>query len=400
MKKYILRAKRTPIGKFLGSYYECTPLDVCRQLLTETFNGLDKTDADIAVFGNAISAGMGQGFDRAVCLSSGFPIEMPSYSVNMVCGSGARAIINACEEIELGARLCAAGGYEFMSNIPFATNSYLRLGKKFGSFEMVDLMQKDGLWDSLNGEHMGITAERIAERYGISREAQDEFALRSQTLAVAAIDEGRFNDEIVPINLLDYRKRPFIISQDEFPRRDTSLEKLAQLKPTFIKDGTLTAGNVSGINDGACFLAIASEEYISTKNFTPLAEIVGHASVGCDHEVMGLGPYFAISKLLKDNSLSTKDISFFEINEAFAAQLLGDVRLLSKEFGESENALIERINVRGSGIALGHPLGCSGARITTTLTYILQSMTRPGSYGIASLCIGGGQGIAILLRRP
>jgi acetyl-CoA C-acetyltransferase len=399
MQKYIINALRTPIGKFLGSFYECNPLEVCDQLMEETIKTApNKKDFQYGVFGNAIQGGMGQSFQRSVCLKAGLPLKMPSYTINMVCGSGAEAVINACEKIDLGMSLGIAGGYEFMSNIPYATNTYLRLGKKFGNFEMVDLMLKDGLVDYLDGEHMGLTAERIAKKYSITRIDQDKFAFRSQSLAKKAIENGCFNDEIVPINLLDYKKRPFTISQDEFPHFDTSMEKLAQLKPTFLKNGTLTAGNVSGINDGACFMSIASAKYVKKHSLTPLAEIVDYVSIGCDHKMMGLGPYFAIKALLKKEHLDLKDISLLEINEAFAAQVVACLRLLSEKYYESFDSILTRTNIHGGGISLGHPLGCSGARIITTLAHTMKREGYKDKYGIASMCIGGGQGIAVLIK--
>lgn len=398
MDKFIISAKRTPIGKFLGSFYECDPKDVCCQLMSSTIKPLAANDFKLGVFGNAIQASMGQGFQRSVCISCGLPIEMPSYTINMVCGSGAQAIINVCQNIDLGLDLCICGGYEFMSNIPFATNTYLRLGKKFGNFEMVDLMLKDGLIDVLSGEHMGLTAERIAQKYHITREEQEKYAFLSQRRAINAVDEGVFKDEIVPITLKDYKKRDFVCAQDEFPNRECTLEKLSSLKPSFLPDGTITAGTASGINDGACFLTIASKDYIKEKHIRPLAEIVDYVSIGCDHSMMGLGPFYAIKALLKKTGLSIQDISLFEINEAFASQLLGDVKLLSDEYGVQASDLIDRTNVYGSGLALGHPLGCTGARIVTTLAHTMHNKKMVGKFGIASLCIGGGQGIAILIK--
>jgi acetyl-CoA C-acetyltransferase len=398
MKKFIVQAKRTPIGKFLGSFYECNPLDVCCQLMNSTLFGFSKDDFQLGVFGNAIQADMGQGFQRAFCLSSGLPIGMPSYTINMVCGSGAQSVIAICQNIDLGLDLGVCGGYEFMSNIPYATNTYLRLGKKFGNFEMVDLMLKDGLIDSLNGEHMGLTAERIAKEFNITRDSQERYAFLAQQRALHAVDSGLFKEEIVPIKLQDYKKRDFFCEQDEFPNRECTLEKLRTLKPTFCLDGTITAGTASGINDGASFLVIASSSYVEEHNVKPLAEIVDYVSVGCDHEKMGLGPFFATKKLLEKTKLEFKQISLFEINEAFAAQVLGDFKLFEQEYGVDDDYLISRTNLLGSGLALGHPLGCTGARIITTLSHTMHRDGLSGKYGIATLCIGGGQGIAVLLK--
>lgn len=398
MEKIIVSAKRTPIGRFLGSFYECNPMDVCVQLMAAVLSGTDKKDYSIGIFGNVLDAGLGQGFSRALCLNSGLPEEMPSYTLNMVCGSGSRSIINACEEIDLGSNVVICGGYEFMSNVPYATNTYLRLGKKFGNFEMVDLLIKDGLTDYIDGTHMGITAENIAESLGITREEQDRYAMLAQQRAIAAVDGGVFRDEIVPISLFDYKKRPFLCEKDEFPNRDSTLEKLSALRPAFKSNGTVTAGNTSGINDGACFLSVASREYAVSHHLDGLAEIVDYASVGCDHSQMGLGPFFAIKKLLSQQHLSFSDISLFEINEAFAAQILGDFKLLAKEYGVREEEIISITNLHGSGIGLGHPLGCTGARIVTTLAHSMKRKNMKGKYGIASLCVGGGQGVAILLK--
>ena len=397
-KIYIIEAKRTPIGKFLGSLYESDPSEVSVQVLTKGFDTNQLKDVESVIVGNVIQAGMGQGIARKIAINAGIPQEVPAYTVGMVCGSGMQAIRNGVNEVKCGANLVLCGGIEFMSNIPYATNSYIRLGKKFGDFTMTDLMTHDGLIDSFSGVHMGITAENIAKKYNITREMQDEYSYMALQRAIKAVDSGIFREEIVPVTLRDYRKREYIFDTDEFPNRTSTLEKVKSLKPTFIKDGsgTVTAASSSGINDGACFMLIASEEYVKRNNIKPLAEIVDTTAVGCDPQYMGLGPYYAISKILDKNNLNLLDIDYYEVNEAFAAQTLGCFKLLSEKYGNNMNDIVSKTNIYGSGLGLGHPLGMTGARITTTLTYILKN--KKAKYGIASLCIGGGMGAAILLK--
>lgn len=398
-KTFLINAKRTAIGKFLGMFYENDPCDISSQVIKELLKDISPDDVDMTIVGNVISANMGQAFFRKIAINAGIPIEKPAYAVNMVCGSGMMAIINAVKEIKCGANLVVAGGVEFMSNIPYATNTYLRLGKKFGNFEMTDLMVSDGLTDAFSGVHMGVTAENIARKYNVTREDQDKYSWEAQQKAINGVDSGAFVDEIVPVNIKDYKGRDYICDTDEFPNRSSTLEKMASLKPTFIKDGTgtITAASASGINDGACYVTVASEEYVQNKGLKPLAEISAYSVVGLDPQFMGLGPYYAIKKLLRDNNLSIMDIDVFEINEAFAAQVLGSMRLLSKEFDTPVSSIAEKTNLYGSGIGLGHPLGATGARIVTTLAYIMKKKNY--KRGVASLCIGGGQGTAILLER-
>ena len=371
---YLVNAKRSAIGKFLGSFYEKDPCYVSSEVIKSLLNGIDKNDVDMTIVGNVISANMGQAFFRKIAIDAGIPQEKPAYAVNMVCGSGMMAVINAVKEVKCGANLVVAGGVEFMSNIPYATNTYLRLGKKFGDFKMTDLMVSDGLTDAFSGVHMGVTAENIAKKYNISREEQDEYAWLAQERAINGVDNGAFKEEIVPIKLKDYKGKEFVFDIDEFPNRNSSPEKIASLKPTFIKDetGTVTAASASGINDGAAFVTVASEEYVKAHNVEPLAKISGYVSVGCDPQYMGLGPYYAISKLLHENNLTIDDIDIFEINEAFAAQVLGSMKLLAEEFDTTVDNIIEKTNVNGSGLGLGHPLGATGARIITTLAYQMR----------------------------
>ncbi len=397
---YLLNAKRTAIGKFLGAFYENDPCDVSSQVIVELLKGVDPNEVDMTIIGNVISANMGQAFFRKIAIYAGIPIEKPAYAVNMVCGSGMMAVINAVKEIKCGSNLVVAGGVEFMSNIPYATNTYLRLGKKFGSFEMTDLMVSDGLTDAFSGVHMGVTAENVANRVGVTREEQDAYSWQALQKAINGVDSGAFKDEIVSVRIKDYKGRESVFDMDEYPNRSSTQEKIASLPPTFIKDGTgtITAASASGINDGAAFVTVASGEYIEKHSYTPLARIAGYAVVGLDPQVMGLGPYYAITKLLHDKNLTIDDIDVIEMNEAFAAQVLGSMKLLSKEFGNTVDEIIEKTNIYGSGLGLGHPLGATGARIITTLAYIMKKKNL--KRGIATLCIGGGQGTAVLLENP
>lgn len=397
-KVYIIDAKRTAIGKFLGSLYETDPVEIATQLIKKGFDNKLIEDCEELIVGNVISAGMGQGFVRAIALNAGMKQETTAYSINMVCGSGMQAIANGYKDILLGKDIVIAGGVEIMSNIPYATNTFIRLGKKFGNFEMTDLMVSDGLTDSFSHVHMGITAENIAEKYGITREHQDDYAYLTQQRAIKAVDDGVFKDEIVPLTLKDYKKREYVFDTDEFPNRESTREKMETLKPTFKKDGTVTAANSSGINDGACFLILASEEYCNKNGIKPLAEIVSYEAVGCDPQYMGLGPYYAIKGLLDKNEMSFKDIDSFEVNEAFAAQVLGCFTLLEEEYNVDEKYITDHCNKYGSGLGLGHPLGCTGARITTTLVHEMKKNSDI-KYGVSSLCIGGGMGAALLLKR-
>ncbi len=399
-KVFIIEAKRSAIGKFLGSLYERDINDVSTQVIKNGFARKHLDKVECVIIGQVFSAGTGQALARKIAISSGISQTVPAYMTNMVCGSGLQAIRSAVMEIHEGRDLVLCGGVELMSNIPFATNSYIRLGKKFGDFNMVDLMTHDGLIDSFSGVHMGITAENIAREYGISREEQDRYSYLAQQRAIRAIDSGRFKEEIVPLNLKDHRNRDYVFDTDEFPNRESNPEKLASLKPTFIKDGTgtITAGSASGINDGVAFLLLASERYVEENGVTPMAEVINSSIVGCDPQMMGLGPYYAIRDLLNKTNLSFNDISRFEINEAFAAQILGCYRLLSEEYGVSQDEIIEKTNLYGSGLGLGHPLGATGARITTTLAHMMAK-DKEIEYGISSLCIGGGMGAALLLKK-
>jgi acetyl-CoA C-acetyltransferase len=395
---FIIDGLRSPIGTFLGSLKSLGAAQlgasVIKALLAKS--GLDGKIVDEVIAGNVLSAGAGMGLARQASIGAGIPVEVPAYSLNILCGSGMKAILNAVSEIRGGgAEVIIAGGVESMSKAPFLVPARIRQGFKMGDLVLEDHMLKDGLIDAFNNYHMGITAENVAEKYGISREVQDEFALNSQHKAVKAVDSGEFKDEIVPLEITD-GKNSFTFDTDEYPNRTTSAEKLAKLQPAFKPDGTVTAGNAAGINDGACFFIIAGEDAVKKYGLRPRAEILATGIGGVDPTLMGLGPVPAIGTALKQAGMKLSGMEYIELNEAFAAQSLGVIRELSVLHGESEKSIIGRCNVNGGAIALGHPLGASGARITLTLLNILNK--RNAQYGLASLCIGGGMGTAIIIR--
>ncbi len=346
---------------------------------------------DEVVMGNVLQAGQGQNPARQASILAGIPKEVPVFTVNKVCASGLKAIALAYYTIKSGdASAIIAGGMESMSNAPYGLPK-ARWGYRMSvsAFdELVDLMVYDGLWEKFYGYHMGITAENIAERYGISREEQDQLAYESHMRAVRAIDEGKFAQEIVPVEVRQ-KKGTVVVDTDEHPRRDTSLEKLAKLPPVFKKDGTVTAGNASGVNDGASAVLVMDEKAAKDYGLDAKVRIVSVASAAIDPAYMGLGPIPAIKKVLKKANLKIKDIGLIELNEAFAAQALACIKELNLD--------MEIVNVNGSGISLGHPIGCTGARITTTLIYEMER--RGVDYGLASLCVGGGQGMAMIVER-
>lgn len=399
MKKvYILAAKRTPIGKFLGSLAPLTAAElgtrVIKSILDET--KIDPAAIDEVIVGNILSAGQGQGVARQAAIRAGIPAEVPAYGINMVCGSGLKAVMNARADIEAGdAGVVLAGGVESMSNAGFIMGGSMRGGQKMGDIKAVDHMVHDGLTDAFNDYHMGITAENVAEKYGITREEQDEFAYASQRKAIRAVDGGEFGDEIVPV-VIEGRKESVTVDRDEYPNRSTSPEKLAALKPAFKKDGTVTAGNASGVNDGASFVLLASAERARELGLEPMAEIVAVGQGGVAPEVMGLGPIPAIRRALEKAGLKLQDMDIIELNEAFAAQSLGVIRELVAEHGVTREWLDERTNVNGGAIALGHPIGASGNRILVSLIHAMRK--RGKKYGLASLCIGGGMGVAVIVR--
>lgn len=399
MKKvYIVDAKRTAIGSMLGTLKDRAPGEigsaVVKNILETT--KLDPSKVDELICGNILMAGQKQGVARQVELLSGIPHDVPAYGVNMICGSGMKAVMNAYCDIQANfADIVIAGGTEVMSNTPLLIPAAARSGLKMGNFTVVDHMINDALTDAFSGVHMGITAENIVNKYGITRAEQDEFAINSQQKAIAAVDSGAFKDEIVPV-VIKTRKEEIVFDTDEYPNRKTSLEKLGTLRPAFVKDGSVTAGNASGINDGAAFLMVASEDAVKENNLKPLVEIVAIGQGGVDPQVMGLGPVPAIRNVLKNAGLKLSDMEIIELNEAFAAQSLGVIHELIEEHGVTREWIMERTNVTGGAIALGHPVGASGARIIVTL---IHNMLKSGKkLGLASLCIGGGMGTAIIVK--
>ena len=398
-KVYIVSAKRTPIGSFLGTLSSVHPAvfggAVVKEILKES--KVPPTAIDEVIVGNILPAGLGQGVGRQVSLQAGIPIEVPAYSLNMVCGSGMKAVMNAYSSIQAGLHhLVIAGGTESMSKAPYLVPDQTRNGIKMGDITVKDHMIYDALWDAYNNYHMGVTAENIAERYAISREAQDAFAIHSQQKAIHAVDKGVFQGEIVPIEVKQ-RRETIVFDTDEYPNRSTNLDKLAKLKTVFKADGTVTAGNASGINDGASFVLVASEEAVAKYSLSPLAEIIAIGQGGVDPSIMGMGPVPAIQAALKQANMTLSQMDLLELNEAFAAQSLGVVTELASQHDLSMNDILERTNVNGGAIALGHPVGASGNRILVTLIHALQQRKR--QYGLASLCIGGGMGTAIIVKK-
>lgn len=397
-KVYVVAAKRTAIGSFLGTLSPVKPGElgakVVENIIKET--GVNPANIDEVIVGNVLSAGQAQGVGRQVAIKAGIPYEVPAYSVNIICGSGMKSVITAFSNIKAGeAELVIAGGTESMSGAGFILPGTVRGGHKMADLTMKDHMVLDALTDAYHNIHMGITAENIAEKYGITREQQDAFALESQKKAIAAIDSGRFKDEIVPV-VIPNKKGDIIFDTDEHPNRKTDAEKLAKLKPAFKKDGSVTAGNASGLNDGASFLMLASEEAVKKYNLKPLVEIISTGTGGVDPLIMGMGPVPAIRKAFNKTDLKLKDMELIELNEAFAAQSLGVITELCKEHGVTPEWIKERTNVNGGAIALGHPVGASGNRITVTLIHEMKK--RGAEYGLASLCIGGGMGTALILK--
>ncbi|ATY86644.1 acetyl-CoA C-acyltransferase [Kyrpidia spormannii] len=386
----ITSAVRTAVGTFQGALSRVPAPELGAAVLKEAAarGGVDPERLDEVIMGNVLQAGLGQNPARQAAMKAGIPQEVPSMTINKVCGSGLKAVMLAAQAIRAGdAEMLLAGGMENMSRAPYLTEG-ARSGLRMGHAELVDSMIKDGLWCAFTDVHMGITAENVAERYGLTREEQDAFALRSQQRAAAAIAEGRFKDEIVPVEIRGRKGEVSVFDTDEHPRPSTTAEALAKLRPAFKKDGTVTAGNASGLNDGAAALAVMSAARATESGAKPLVRVVSYASAGLDPAVMGLGPIYATRKALDRAGLTMADIGLVEANEAFAAQSLAVAREL--------NIPDEILNVNGGAIALGHPIGASGARILVTL---IHEMKRRGvRYGLATLCIGGGQGAAMIVE--
>ena len=387
---YLVAALRTPIGKFGGglSALTATQLGTVSARATVERSGIDPMAVDEVIFGNARQAGVGPNPARQVAIRSGLRHEVPAYTVNQACGSGLRAIINAADSIRLGeAAVILAGGTESMSNTPYLMTR-ARWGMRMGDGEVVDGMLRDGFMCPLAEEMMGSTAETLAERYGISRREQDEYALSSQLKARKAYDEGRFGAEIVPVSVAG-RKGEIVIERDEHPRFDATLDSLAKLPPVFRDQGSVHAGNSSGVTDGASSMLVVSEAALRLHQLRPMGRIVGYAQAGVDPKIMGIGPVPATKKLLDETGVSLDDIDLIELNEAFAAQVLACDREMHLDHA--------RLNVHGGAIALGHPIGCTGARITTTLLHALESHQK--KLGLATLCISGGMGMSMLVER-
>ena len=397
-KVYIVAAKRTAIGSFMGSLSKVKPAvlggTVIKNIIEET--KIDPKNIDEVILGNVLSAGQGQGVGRQAALAGGIPVEVPAYSVNIICGSGMKSLMLAHNAIKSGeANLIMAGGVESMSTAPYLIPGSTRAGHKMGDFKTIDHMVFDALTDAYEGYHMGVTAENIAEKYNLTKEAQDEFAAESQRRAIAAVDGGKFKDEIVPLEIKS-RRETIVFDTDEYPNRKTNIEKLAKLKTIFKKDGTVTAGNASGINDGASVMLVASEEAVSKYNLTPLVEIVATGQGGVEPSIMGMGPVPAIKNALNKANMKLEEMELLELNEAFAAQSLGVMTELVNQHDVTMDWFPDKTNVNGGAIALGHPVGASGNRITTTLIYEMKKLGV--EYGLASLCIGGGMGTAVILK--
>jgi len=386
----ILSACRTPIGAFGGALKEVSAVDLGAIVIREAIAraGVPPTDIGDVVMGCVLQAGNGMNVARQAGLKAGLPIEVPGETVNRVCGSGLQAVVHAVEAIRVGyVDAMVAGGTESMSSAPYLLKG-ARWGYRMGSGEAIDSMLHEGLTCAMGLTPMGITAEEVATRYQVSRADQDAFAAESQSRAVRAIAEGRFKDEIVGVPVPQRKGDPVIVDTDEYPRAGTTVEKLGMLKPAFKPDGSVTAGNASGINDGAAALVVTTAKKAQSLGKTPLARIVSYASTGVDPRIMGIGPVPAVRKALDRAGLKIGDIDLFELNEAFAAQSVAVARELGLDSA--------KVNVNGGAIALGHPIGASGARVLTTLIYALRA--RKLRYGVASLCIGGGMGIAMAIE--
>jgi len=387
----IVSATRTAVGKFGGSLKDFNPGQLGSIVLKDALKKakIEPGKVEEVIMGNVLSAGHGQNVARQAAIAAGIPNEVPSYCVNKVCGSGLKSVALGVQSIMLGdADIVLAGGVESMSMTPYALKKN-RWGAKMGNDEAVDLMIHDGLWDIFGNYHMGVTAENVAAKFGISREAQDEFSARSQNRTEAAIKAGKFKDEIVPVAIPQPKGDPVLFDTDEFPRFGTTKEILSKLKPAFKKDGTVTAGNSSGINDGAAAVLLMSEGKAKELGITPLATIKGYASCGVPPEIMGMGPVGASRAAVKRAGITLDKLDLVELNEAFASQSVA----VTKELGLAS----DKLNVNGGAIALGHPIGASGTRLLVTLLHELNK--RKGTYGLAALCIGGGQGIAMVVKR-
>ncbi|MBR9763421.1 MAG: acetyl-CoA C-acetyltransferase [Rhodobacteraceae bacterium] len=386
----IASAARTPVGSFLGSFASTPAHDLGAAVLAEIVAraGIDKSEVSETILGQVLTAGQGQNPARQAHVNAGLPVESAAWSINQVCGSGLRAVALGAQHILLGdAGIVAAGGQENMSLAPHV--AHLRAGHKMGDVSYIDSMIRDGLWDAFNGYHMGQTAENVANQWQISREQQDEFAVASQNKAEAAQKAGKFADEIVPFTVKT-RKGEIVVDQDEYIRHGATLEAMQKLRPAFTKDGSVTAANASGINDGAAGVLLMSAEEAEKRGIEPLARIVSYATAGLDPSIMGVGPIHASKKALDKAGWKATDLDLVEANEAFAAQACA----VNKDMGWDPSI----VNVNGGAIAIGHPIGASGCRVLNTLLFEMKR--RGAKKGLATLCIGGGMGVAMCVERP
>ena len=387
----IVSAVRTAIGSFGGSLKDVPAADLGALVIKEAVNraGVKPELVEEVVMGNVIQAAQGQNVARQAAVKAGLPVEVPAMTINKVCGSGLRCVALAAQMIKAGdCDVVVAGGMENMSAAPY-TIPGTRWGQRMGDGKVVDTMIKDALWDAFNDYHMGVTAENIAKEWNLTREMQDEFALSSQLKAERAIKEGKFVDEIVPVVIPQRKGEPKVFDQDEFPRFGATIEGMAKLRPAFIKDGTVTAANASGINDGAAAFVVMSAEKAEQLGLKPMAKILSYGSKGLEPSIMGYGPFHATKKALEVAGLTVEDMDLIEANEAFAAQSLAVAKDLNFD--------MEKVNVNGGAIALGHPVGASGARILVTLLHEMEK--RDAKKGLATLCIGGGMGTALVVER-
>ncbi len=386
----IVSAARTPVGSFNGSFANTPAHELGAAVLEALVEraGIEKSEVSETILGQVLAAGQGQNPARQAHVKAGLPIESAAWGINQVCGSGLRAVALGAQHIQLGdAAIVAAGGQENMSLSPHV--AHLRAGYKMGDVKFIDSMIRDGLWDAFNGYHMGQTAENVAEKWQISREMQDEFALASQNKAEAAQKAGKFDEEITPFTVKT-RKGDIVVDKDEYIRHGATLESIQKLRPAFVKDGTVTAANASGINDGAAGVLLMSAEEAERRGIEPLARIASYATVGLDPAIMGVGPVGASRKALEKAGWKVEDLDLVEANEAFAAQACA----VNKDMGWDP----EIVNVNGGAIAIGHPIGASGARILNTLLFEMKR--RSAKKGLATLCIGGGMGVAMCVERP
>ncbi|MDC7788137.1 acetyl-CoA C-acetyltransferase [Rhodoplanes sp. TEM] len=385
----IVSAARTPIGAFNGAFAGLPAHELGRVAMAAALARAGVAPAEVSevIFGQVLTAGQGQNPPRQAAIAAGIPVESPAMCINQVCGSGLRSVALACQAIKVGdSDIVIAGGQESMSLAPHC--AHLRAGTKMGDLAMLDTMVRDGLWEIFNGYHMGNTAENVARQWEISRQMQDEFACASQAKAEAAQKAGRFKDEIVPVTVKS-RKGDIVVDTDEYPKHGTTLEALAKLRPAFAKDGTVTAGNASGINDGAAALVLMRADRAAKEGKTPLARIASWGHAGVDPSIMGTGPIPASRLALKRAGWTAGDLDLVEANEAFAAQACA----VNRDLGFD----VDKVNVNGGAIALGHPIGASGARILVTLLHEMRR--RDAKKGLATLCIGGGMGVAMCLER-